>query len=561
MEFLNRIVKNKPLVLTLFLVLVGGLYLFALGGSLNSIVLRGEEPRRGIVALEMIMNKNYVVPTIHGFNYYNKPPLFNWLIIFFSKIFHSFDNWTVRIPSVISFLLIGLLNFVVVKKYLGKKVALFSTLFFYTCFELFYYGSVYSGEIDLFYSLLVFAQALTIFHFGTNKKYFLMFFISYLLTAAGILTKGIPSLAFQAFTLVALIIVIKKPLLLLNWRHFISLGIMIALVGLYFYVYSQHEDPLPYLYKLFDEAAEKTADRGTLLSIIISTATFPVVLLRILLPWCVFLLFFDFKFLKKVYTENIYVRFTFWFFILNIPIYWINPEVRLRYLYMFIPFLFTVIALLYNKNIESRNNLTKIIFILFGIICVLIPIVFIVSFFIQFAVDIPNKFLLLIIFLIISIPASLYYFIKNSPKIYIVLFLLVITRVYMNTFYYPDFQARYFAFRNFIDEVKNITKEEPVYLTGDILTKNVGLKYAGIILSHKRVDIDFVPLLPYQVPFYLSLSKNSIMKYKPKPGPDFYYISTVEYVEGKSVEIFAKTPLCKGDCEGYVLFKLKPQEF
>ncbi len=40
-----------------------------------------EEPRRALVAMEMMYSGDYIHTTIHGAAYYNKPPLFNWLVV------------------------------------------------------------------------------------------------------------------------------------------------------------------------------------------------------------------------------------------------------------------------------------------------------------------------------------------------------------------------------------------------------------------------------------------------------------------------------------------------
>ena len=56
------------------------LYLVSIFAPLNILPLSFEEPRRGVVALEMIISGNYIVPTINGELYLNKPPIHNWSI-------------------------------------------------------------------------------------------------------------------------------------------------------------------------------------------------------------------------------------------------------------------------------------------------------------------------------------------------------------------------------------------------------------------------------------------------------------------------------------------------
>ena len=54
--------------------------------------LFADEPTRADVALEMILSGNYVVPVIGGEYYYNKPPVYNWVLAFFYLLSGSVDN-------------------------------------------------------------------------------------------------------------------------------------------------------------------------------------------------------------------------------------------------------------------------------------------------------------------------------------------------------------------------------------------------------------------------------------------------------------------------------------
>src|SRR5690606_17225825 len=96
------------------------------------IELQAEEPRRAIVSIEMMLSGNYIVPQINDVSYYNKPPIFNWLMVAFFYIFGSFDEWVVRLPSLLSFIALGFLHYVFVKRFINAKTALYSSLFFIT---------------------------------------------------------------------------------------------------------------------------------------------------------------------------------------------------------------------------------------------------------------------------------------------------------------------------------------------------------------------------------------------------------------------------------------------
>src|SRR3954451_16165399 len=98
MSIINTIKKNRFEFFLLILILIG------FSGSLAAMELRAEEPRRAIVSMEMMLGKEWIVPKIHGWNYYNKPPFFNWIMALFFKISGSFSEPRVMMPYFFYFL-------------------------------------------------------------------------------------------------------------------------------------------------------------------------------------------------------------------------------------------------------------------------------------------------------------------------------------------------------------------------------------------------------------------------------------------------------------------------
>ena len=60
----------------------------------------GDEAIRALVAYEMMLSDNYLVPTMRGDFYFSKPPLYNWILIGFFKLFGGVNEWVSRIPTV-----------------------------------------------------------------------------------------------------------------------------------------------------------------------------------------------------------------------------------------------------------------------------------------------------------------------------------------------------------------------------------------------------------------------------------------------------------------------------
>ena len=81
------------------------LYILSVLINLGQLNLAGEEPKRAIVSIEMMKSGDYVVPHALGMLYYNKPPVFNWILVGIMKLTGSESEFFLRLPSLI-FLLI-----------------------------------------------------------------------------------------------------------------------------------------------------------------------------------------------------------------------------------------------------------------------------------------------------------------------------------------------------------------------------------------------------------------------------------------------------------------------
>src|ERR1051326_6540835 len=95
------------------------IYLPALGG----FEIKSEEGRRILPAVAMLESGNYIVPHIGSDTYFSKPPLVNWLIAASFKISGIRDEWTARLPSVLSVLAVALAFISVGTAGLGRQGA------------------------------------------------------------------------------------------------------------------------------------------------------------------------------------------------------------------------------------------------------------------------------------------------------------------------------------------------------------------------------------------------------------------------------------------------------
>jgi 4-amino-4-deoxy-L-arabinose transferase-like glycosyltransferase len=525
----------KKLLVVLSLLLLG----VALISHLSTIGLRAEEPKRAILGMETYLSVNFIVPQIHGEPYFDKPPLYNWVLFSFFWIFNSFDEWVVRLPGILSILLTALFTFLAVRKYSGTETAWVTSMAYITSADLFFYGSVNAGEIDLFYSFIVVVQVLSIFWYFEKGNYLAMFLISWLFAAIGFLTKGIPSVAFQVLTLLVVLIYFRNWKLLFSWKHFVGIFLFLVIAGGYFWAYSRQGDAIGYLISISKQSSQRSFNEYPVWEIAQQLFVFPLQLIKLMAPWSILLVFFFRKGFFKTLKQNKFVLFSWLFVIVNIPIYWLSPEMRDRYLYMFLPFLAAIFIYFFQTFRNTTPSVEKWIRLIFGGMMVLT-----ILFFIAFPLlgslnrEVEKPILIAVVFSILG--GAVLWFYWKFPKnfIYSFILFLIIGRIWFNFALLPHLHAssRTSEYAFHAEKILEITGHQPVFYTGYPLTYHPDLSLFGTQLY--RADITIPPLTAFQIPYYLVRSNGHIMQYEQEPKPGKFYLSYENFVNEYNSEKF-----------------------
>ncbi len=524
---------SERFLITLILVLLP----VALFWNLGLTPVRFEEPRRAVVALEMMVSGNYIMPTIHGDPYYNKPPLYNWVL---TGLFHLFGypaNWVLRLPTVLSLLLMGLCNYLFVKKYLSLSVAVVSSLFLVTSADILFSFSMV-GEIDLFYSLIVYLQIISIFYFFGRKQYLLLFLVSYLLTAAGFLTKGFPSPLFQAFTLLAFLIVEKKWKLLFGWQHILGICLFFGLCIGYFGLYGQYNDPYSYVYRMFTESTVRAEAARGIYDRIGHLLFFPVMMLKILSPWSLLLLFMFRQGVVRQIWEHPFLRFCMLFVLANIGVYWLSPGTRERYLYMFIPFLLPVITWFFLKYRQENGLAQKLITWIFGVLLVVTLLIFPLLPFIPYTSKLPYIGLIAVGGTLLALPVVYGYFKQVHLRIYYIVLATVLLRLGFDAIMIP---ARYINeneahYEKAALRMIQLAGGKPIYFTGIVEDEKKILTLP--ILGEIPIFYQGVPYVTFQIPFHITRETGNIMRTDYSRNPNAFYLSDQWSAEGLPVKVW-----------------------
>jgi 4-amino-4-deoxy-L-arabinose transferase-like glycosyltransferase len=270
--------------------------------NLGLLTLFADEPTRANVALEMILSKNFAVPTIGTEYYYNKPPLYNWILAGIYQVSGNYSEFTTRLPAIIPMFLFAFTIYFSVSYFLkDKRIASLSGILFLVNGRMLLYDSML-GHIDIFYSWLTFSSFMLIFYFLQKRSWFLLFFFSYLITAITFLCKGLPSIIFQGFTLIAVLSYTKNFKKLFSWQHIISGLICLLIIGAYFWNYYHYNPDLKgYLSTIWDQSSQRSAYEFGLTKSLLHIIIFPFEHIGHLFPASLLLVFcFHKDFLRSI---------------------------------------------------------------------------------------------------------------------------------------------------------------------------------------------------------------------------------------------------------------------
>lgn len=330
---------SEPTVLVLAMGLISAAMLLMLGEA----PLYLEEPRRAIIAMEMAYSGNYWAPTLLGDWYYNKPPMFTWVLLGFSWIGQQvgagpFEAFWLRLPSVLSAWAIAALLYRVGRKEVHALFGARAGLFFLSFGSVLLFFSMLA-EIDLFYALLVFSSILVIWQLGEREAYLQMFAATYLLCAIGVLTKGLPSLAFTAISLLVYFGDKRRIGVLFSLSHISGIFVLVGILGLYLWKYAQYHPVQNLLYTLAGESERRTVAGASWLALPGHLVLYPLNVLYDMLPGSLAGLLLLRRDIRSTLLErHPFIRFGVLILLANLMLYWVSPGARVRYVYPLFPF-------------------------------------------------------------------------------------------------------------------------------------------------------------------------------------------------------------------------------
>ncbi len=176
--------RERELAIALFL----GVLTYCV--RLDALPLFGEEPRRALIAREMVESGDWLVPGTQRQFLPSRPPLQNWMIAILGLVTGSFDIWSARIPSVVFTFATAVLIYGYLRQQTGRLGSSSAAISYLTMTLVMEFGR--SAETEAVFSLFV-ACSLLLWHWGWIKKWSpsRMWMVGYFFAALGMLTKGL----------------------------------------------------------------------------------------------------------------------------------------------------------------------------------------------------------------------------------------------------------------------------------------------------------------------------------------------------------------------------------
>ena len=405
--------------------------------NLDLLAMIDDEGLRSLVALEMKLSGNYIIPTVHGSFYYYKPPLYNWILLAFFELTGTINELVARIPTVLAVLGYGGTIYYFTRKYFDQKMAFLNAFVFITCGRILFWDSMLA-LIDITYSWVTFASFMVIFHFFQKGQFWKLFLWSYSLAGIGFMLKGVPSVLFQGLTLVAYFTYRRQFKKLFTWPNYVGAILFLLILGFYYGYYNQYnalEEPLAHL---MGRATERTFVGQHILMTIKHLFSFPFEMIYHFLPWALFVVYFFRKGILQKVQENEFIAFNLVVFLANIPVYWVSPEIYPRYLLMLAPLIFSVYLYLHDWHKKNDTVHYKALYWLFAGVCALISIGSFALLFLE-RTQLNPYFLPKAIFLILLLGGLAYCYLKyKSEQLVILVVFLLGIRIAFNWFVLPD---------------------------------------------------------------------------------------------------------------------------
>ena len=174
------------------------------------------EPRYAEIARVMLSKGEWITPTVNGDLYTDKPILYFWLVLLFSKLAGGVNEWTVRLPSALSAMGLVLTVYGLGRDFFRPRAGFLAGLICGTSARVLWEGRWAHTDMlfAFFFTLSLYFLARAILKENRARD----FFFAYALMALATLTKGLIGIVLPGLIVIAFVALRREWRRLLEWR-------------------------------------------------------------------------------------------------------------------------------------------------------------------------------------------------------------------------------------------------------------------------------------------------------------------------------------------------------
>jgi 4-amino-4-deoxy-L-arabinose transferase-like glycosyltransferase len=225
----NHLIYLLTLALLLFFTGLGGRDLWA-----------PVEPRYAEIARIMFVKGEWIVPTVNGELYTDKPILYFWLVLIASKLAGGVNEWTMRLPAALAGIGFVLATYFTGRDFFGPRVGLIAAAVLATSMRVIWEARW--AHIDMvfgfFFVLTIYFGARSLL--GKGGKHEILF--AYVFMGLAVLAKGLIGIVLPALLLVAFALVRRDWSMIVATKLPLGIPIFLMIVAPWFYLVNNATD-------------------------------------------------------------------------------------------------------------------------------------------------------------------------------------------------------------------------------------------------------------------------------------------------------------------------------
>ena len=191
------------------------------------------EPREAVVAYTMLEHGNWILPINNGGDIPYKPPFFHWCIAFFSLFIGYVNEYTSRLPSAISLVLMTIGGFVFYAKRKDTQISLIAAILTLTAFEVHRAGI--NCRVDMVNTAFMVGAMYLLYRWWEKGKHQLPW-LAILCMSGATLTKGPVGIILPCFVMGVFMLTQRENFWGIVWRMALTALLSLIIPFCWYYV-------------------------------------------------------------------------------------------------------------------------------------------------------------------------------------------------------------------------------------------------------------------------------------------------------------------------------------